>query len=179
MPINDTLLVKKEVEKACACAHCTYTKPVIQVSSQERKKLPVPKYVTTLLNMALLALVLLLIFGTVLGFCIHNKDNAQLLFLTRARKRKREMEEALSREAAERAAKEAEEANLVNWNPFLNRYGGMLAAGGAIGGFGPFSARLPMGGGGLGAGDLGTNTTAANPHQDTQKSGGRKKGGAR
>ncbi|KAM3179681.1 hypothetical protein ACTXT7_000122 [Hymenolepis weldensis] len=144
MPINNGTVNKEDIEKSCPCVHCFYQKPEIQMSKAERNRLPVPKYVTTLFNMALLALVLFLIFGTVLGFCVNNKDKAMILFLTRTRKRKREWEEALAREAAERAAKEAEEQNLVNWNPFLNRYG-MLAGGGAMGGFGPFSSRLPIG----------------------------------
>ncbi|VDM27149.1 unnamed protein product [Hydatigera taeniaeformis] len=177
MPINDSFVSKEEVEKACNCLHCTYQRPVVQVTKEERNRLPVPKYVTTLLNMALLALVLILIFGTVLGFCLNNKDKAMILFLTRTRKRKREYEEALAREAAERAAKEAEEQNLINWNPFLNRYG-MLAGSGAMGGFGPFSARLPMGNmDGTSGGQFGGSQHSASANQEAQKGAGRKRGG--
>lgn len=177
MPINDTLVTREEVEKSCTCQHCTYQKPVVQVTKEERNRLPVPKYVTTLLNMALLALVLILIFGTVLGFCLNNKDKAMILFLTRTRKRKREREEALAREAAERAAKEAEEQNLVNWNPFLNRYG-MLAGSGAMGGFGPFSGRITMGNiNGPEVTQFGGGQHSSSANQESQKGGGRKRGG--
>ncbi|KAM7541318.1 hypothetical protein Aperf_G00000044581 [Anoplocephala perfoliata] len=172
MPINNTKVAKEDVEKTCPCVQCIYQKPEVQISKAERNRLPVPKYVTTLLNMALLTLVLILIFGTVLGFCLNNKEKAMILFLTRKRKRKREREEALAREAAERAAKENEEQNLVNWNPFLNRYG-MLAGGGAMGGFGPFSSRLQTGNAdGASGGQFGG---AAN--QESQKGSTRKRGG--
>ncbi len=134
---------KEELESNCSCFQCVYTKPVVQRTRSERHALPVPKYVKTLLNMALLTLVLVMIVGTVIAFCVQNKDKAMLLFLTRKRKRRREMEEALAREAAERAAKEAEENNPANWNPFF-RYGNLAAMGAGAGmGFG-YGSRMPV-----------------------------------
>lgn len=128
--------------------------------------------------MALLTLALILIFGTVLGFCLNNKDKAMILFLTRSRKRKREREEALAREAAERAAKENEEQNLVNWNPFLNRFGGAVAGSGAMGGFGPLSSRQPVGNAdGASGGQFGDAQHSNAASKESQKGSTRKRGG--
>ncbi|KAL7062791.1 hypothetical protein AAHC03_0846 [Spirometra sp. Aus1] len=143
MPLSATTIAREDVIKNCTCQQCVYEKPVIKVTRSERNLLPVPRYVKTLLNMALLTLVLVLIFGTVLGFCVQNRDKAMLLFLTRSRKRR--MEAALAAEAAEKAAKEAEENSQINWHQQLfNRYAMAGLAGGSGLAFGPFAGRIPL-----------------------------------
>lgn len=101
---------------------------------------------SSVLSACLLIVVLLLIFGIIIAFCVMNADKL-MICKTRSRKRK-EREAALASELAEQAAKEAaaaaaaadaESRQPMAWHPIYGRYGMVPPTMG--GAFGAFAAR--------------------------------------
>ncbi|TPP62392.1 hypothetical protein FGIG_04393 [Fasciola gigantica] len=101
---------------------------------------------SSVLSACLLIIVLLLIFGIIIAFCVMNADKL-MICKTRSRKRK-EREAQLASELAEQAAKEAaaalaaadaESRQPMAWHPIYGRYGMVPPTMG--GAFGVFAAR--------------------------------------